>query len=171
MKVDFLDIVSNTREVALPEDFLKDRLLEHQVGETWFPCVYYNRFDTTVGTDSGNTSTIGDYYRFAYSFVGDNIILEPTPVNAETDGLRLTYFFQQEPLVDDDDEPDFPAIYHRVLVLDTVIQAKNKEEMTAGTGADTDPFIREYEGLYKKFVDNISSQTSQRTYTEPWGVY
>lgn len=171
MKVDYLDIVASTREVALPSDFLKDRLLEHQVGEVWFPCVYYNRFDTTVGTDAGSTSTIGDYYRFAYSFVGDDIILEPTPVNSETEGLRMTYFFQPEELDSDSDEPDFPSIYHRVLVLDTVIQAKGKEEMIAGTGADVDPFVAEYERLYKKFVDNISSQSSQRTFSEPWGTY
>lgn len=171
MTVVDLDLTGLDRTVPLPDNFLKARLLEHKVGEVYFPCMYYNRFDTTAGSNTATSATVGDYYRFAYSFLGDDIILEPTPLNDETDSLRLTYFFEPEILEDDADEPDFPSIYHRVLVLDSVIQAKGKEEMIAGVGADTDPFIREYQDLYNKFVDNISSQSSQRTFSEPFGAF
>ncbi len=166
-----LSLVAQQREVALPTDFVKVRILDHLVGSTYYPCRYYERYDTPTGSDTEPFSSFGDQYSFAYSFIGDNLILEPAPMNSETDTLRLTYFFIPDYLTDDADEPILPSLYHDLLVLGCVIQAKEKEEMIGGGGTDIPPFIRDYNDLYTKFLESIDKQSQQRTYVEPFGVF
>lgn len=168
-KTTTLDLVANTREVALPSDFIRVQLLEHKVGEVYYPCRFYQRYDTVVGSSTAGAATYGDYYSFAYRFIGDNLILEPTPQSDETAGLRLDYYYLPEYLTDDSDTPDIPSLYHDLLVLGGVIQAKEKEEMIDGTGADAVPFIRDYNDLMAKFLNNINNMTQQRNYVEPFG--
>lgn len=169
LAVDLLSLTADTREVALPSDFIRARLIEHLVGDVWIPCTYYERYDTVVGNDSAGAAVVGDYYSFAYSFLGDNLILEPAPIQSETDTLRLTYYFECAELAEDDDEPEFPSLYHSLLVTGCCIQAKGKEEMIGGGGADIAAFQMEYDALYKKFIDNINNQTQQRSFVEPFG--
>lgn len=170
LTTDDLSITANTRTVALPTDFLKARLLEHKVGNVYYPCKYYQRFDTSVGDSTVGGSAFGDYYSFAYSFLGDDIVLEPTPITSETDSLRLTYFKSFTELSSDSDTPSFPSIYHKLLVLGCVISAKAKEEMVGGGGVDSVPFIKEYNDLFEAFKNNVSNQTSQRIFVEPFGI-
>lgn len=171
LKTDDLSLVENTREIALPTDFVKVRLLEHKVGTVYYPCTYYERYDTSVGTDESPYSEVGDQYAFAYSFLGDNLILEPTPMNSETDTLRMTYFYVPDYLDDDTDEPNIPTIYQDLLVLGCVIQAKEKEEMIGGGGTSTAPFVSDYNDLMDKFRNSISKQSQQRTYSQPFGAF
>lgn len=171
LKTTNLSLVANTREVALPSDFVKARLLEHLVGTIYYPCKYYERYDTVTGDNTSPFSIVGDQYSYAYSFLGDNIILEPTPFDSETSTLRLTYFYVPTELSDDADEPDIPTLYHDLFVLGCVIQAKEKEEMIGGDGASIAPFVSDYADLMDKFMTSISKQSQQRTYSQNFGVY
>lgn len=168
-KVVLLSLVAGTRTVALPEDFTKVRLLEHLVGSVWYPCDFYERYDTAVTNQ--NTADVGNQYRFAYSILENNIVLEPTPANDETDTLRLTYFYQVDDLEADDEEPEIEKIFQYTLISGCCVQAKEKEEMIGGGGADTIPFLRTYNEQMQQFVNNIQLQTQQRIYTQPYGPY
>jgi hypothetical protein len=171
LKVANLNLVANTRTVALPSDYVKTRLIEHLVGSIYYPCKYYERYDTPVGSDSSPSAAYGDQYSFSYSFLGDSLVFEPTPINSETGSIRLTYFYIPDYLEDDTDEPDIPSLYHDLFVLGCVIQAKEKEEMIGGGGASIAPFVSDYADLWDKFLNSISKQSQQRTYSQAFGVY
>lgn len=165
-----LSIVANTREVALPANFTtKDRLLEHRVGELWFPCTFYERYDTMVANT--NIADVGDQQVFAYHLQGTDIILEPTPNAAETDTLRLTYYFMVDEMDDDTDIPELEIIYHDILVSYCCVQAKEKEEMIGGEGADIAPFLMTYNSQLQQFINNVQLPTQQRVYAQPFGFY
>ncbi|MDX1902089.1 MAG: hypothetical protein SFW66_08855 [Gammaproteobacteria bacterium] len=164
-----LSLVANTREVALPSDFNRARLLEHLVGDLWIPCTFYERYDTMVSEN--NASDVGDQEQFCYHFQGDNLILEPTPNSDETDTLRLTYFFMVSEMDDDADVPELESIYHDILTSYCCVQAKEKEEMITGNGADLSPFVMTYEKQLSQFINNIQLPSQQRVYAQPFGYW
>jgi len=170
LKVDStLGTTANTREVALPSDFNRVRLLEHLNGSIWYPCKFYERYDTLV--TNSNYADVGSQLSYAYSIVGDDIILEPTPDETVLNNLRLTYFYQPDEMTDDSDVPSIEIIYHEILVSYCCVQAKEKEEMIAGGGADTGPFVATYSQQLQRFINNTQLPSQQRVYAQPFGDY
>ena len=156
-----LSIVAGTDTVALPDDFIKARLLEKIYSTYTKPLVFFERYDLPSGTSGSSTN---DYI---YRFIGSNLLLEPTPQTTETNALKLTYFKRCVEMDDDSESPEFDEIYHDMLVDFCVCRAKEKEE----DGGDGTPFaiqLKEKEQFFKEMIEN---STIQRRYTQPFGIY
>lgn len=163
-----LSIVAGTSTIALPSDYIEARLVEHTYPNYTRPLQYVERYDQVNGT-SGNLSAGCEY---TYCFMGNNLVLQPTPVSSEvgsaTAGIKLTYFYLPDDLSDDADEPIFSALYHDLLVLNAVLQAKEKEEAVGNGGSDSAPFKRTLMELEEAFINSAEKPTSQREYVERW---
>jgi len=90
-----LDIVANTETIALPQNFTANEkslldvvIVEKVVSGARIPLQYRKRYDQPNQTTGGSA---GETYLPTYDFRGNNLVLEPTPVSAETDGIRIIY--------------------------------------------------------------------------------
>lgn len=165
LKITLLDIVANSPNVALPSDYIKERLIERvlSTGKT-VPLPYRERFETTNELAPNS----GDSYIPIHRFVGRNVVLEPTPIFNQVGGIKLTHFFQISELAADGTSPDpgFIELYHWLLVYKTALSAKEKEEALGFGGVDMGPIKMKLNELEQAFKDNIESESLQRQYTE-----
>lgn len=89
-----LDIAASVETIALPTNFLSQGsllnmvLVEKVLSDSRVPLRYrrrYNEANPTDGVSSGET------YLPTYDFRGNYLVLEPTPLSAETGGIRIVY--------------------------------------------------------------------------------
>jgi hypothetical protein len=89
-----LDIVAAAEAIALPSNFSNEPsllslvIVEKVLTNGRVPLNYrkrYNQVNPTTGDGSGET------YFPTYDFRGNSLILEPTPVTSETDGIRIVF--------------------------------------------------------------------------------
>lgn len=89
-----LDIVTAVETIALPSNFSSEPsllsmvIVEKVLTNGRVPLNYrkrYNQVNPTTGQGSGEA------YFPTYEFRGNSLVLEPTPVSSETDGIRITY--------------------------------------------------------------------------------
>lgn len=89
-----LDIVAAQEAVALPYNFANQPstlgivIVEKVLSSARVPLMYRKRYDEQNATTGGGS---GETYLPTYDFRGNNLILEPTPVTAETGGIRIVY--------------------------------------------------------------------------------
>lgn len=166
-----LNIVSGTSTIALPSDYLEARLVERVFDAALVPMQYQPRFDTSKAT-SGIVATSLLGYLPSYDFIGQNLDLNPTPQESVTSGIKLTYIFWPDRLSANGDTPNaaFHSGFHDLLVGWAVIQAKEKEEMVGGGGADAGPVLASQKRREDAFKASIELPTLQRFYSEPWGI-
>jgi len=91
------------------------------------PLTRHERHDESVVP----ASTTGDGYYPTYRPISNGFILEPTPSETVSDGLRIEYAGTPTYLTDDSDflHPSFPEIHDELLVLDTVLSALEAERI------------------------------------------
>ena len=163
-----LNITAGTAEVALPSDFIKIRLLEKVASDRTIPLRFNERYEEQNATSGVGTST---ETVFSYSFVGSNIVLQPTPQVTETGGLKITYFYQPTELSDDADTPDLDDFHDNLLIQYAVVQAKEKEEAIGNGGTDLAPFVMTLTKLEQSFKEIIETDSIQRFYAKPFYTY
>ena len=166
LKATTLDIVAGTAEIALPSDYLQARLVEKVFTDRTVPLQYQERFMESNGTSTGLTNRT----LFTYAYVGSNLVLQPTPQTSETGGIKLTYFYRPALLSDDTDEPVIDPFYQDLLVLYCVVEAKQKEEAIANTGADLAPFVMTLRNLEQSYKEMIEQSTIQPSYVRPYSA-
>lgn len=167
-----LNIVGGTASIALPADFCMARLVERVLSTGTFPLWYSERADLpnyTAGVPSGN-----DTYLPKVRFEGANVILEPTPSDSVTGGIKLTYYFYPDRLTADSGVSGTPNaafhdFFHDLIVYQCVLLAKAKEEHLGGGGADLGAWGALMRDKEQKFKETIETPTTQRQYVQPFG--
>lgn len=158
-----LDIVASTSTIALPSDFIKVKMLERVIDGIQIPLDYYDRTESENYTTGVSTAN----FLYSYRLLGANLVLEPTPQESATSGLKLTYFYMMDEMDDDSDIPLIPLLYHDLLVSYAVIQAKEKEEGLAGGGADMSPFVMTMQQQEQLFKESIEPDSLQSQFVRP----
>lgn len=91
-----IDIVANQEAYALPSlyngdpDFVRAVMIERVLSDRTIPMAHQNRYNESNLTVPVSA---GDAYIPDYRFRGRNFILEPTPADNITAGVKLTYSF------------------------------------------------------------------------------
>lgn len=89
-----LNIVADTETIALPSNFANEPsllgmvLVEKIVSGERIPLAFKRRQTQANSTNGANT---GENYLPTYTFRGNNLVLEPTPVSSETAGIRILF--------------------------------------------------------------------------------
>ena len=68
-------------------------------------------------------------------------------------------------------DSEFPLLAEDCMVARTVVKCKGIEEMVAGIGADSDPFIADVLSTEQILKEAIEQKTRARVYVEPFGLY
>ena len=85
-----VSIVAGTASYALPSDHLRTKRLEYVTGNIQIPLKRRQRGATVNYTGGVSFNLTNDCPQ--YDFEGNNLILEPTPLAAVTNGLKHTYY-------------------------------------------------------------------------------
>ena len=169
-----LNITGGVNEIPLPVDFFQGKILYRVLPDKKVPCTYKSPYDGTVIT---NYTTA--FYRPGYSFVGMNLLLDPTPSDTETGALELHYWPQIQCLqtgqtvptagymVNDTDSPvaGFNAQWHQLLPLWAAYQAKSLREEEDVVNIQTILGVKE-----GPFNDMLEKMVIARVRTEPFNT-
>ena len=126
------------------------------------------RYERFAETNPGESSAVGDQYYPTYRPFANGLILEPTPTEDITNGLRIEYAGLPTKLSGDSDvlHPSFPEIYDELLVLDTVIIAMAAEGIhEVGPVSAIIQLRNEYEMDFIAFTDQ---RTIARDFVDPF---
>lgn len=167
-KTALLDLVSGTPNIALPSDFAIAKRVERVLSSgSLIPLDWDDRYDEPNYANGGGT---GNDYLPSVNYEGSNLILEPTPQESVTGGIKLTYYYYPERLEDDGDEPDaaFLDFYHDIIIGQAVLFAKAKEENIGQGGADLGSFGALQERKEQKFRETIEMPSVQRQSVQPY---
>lgn len=106
----------------------------------------------------------GDAYWPHYRPIGSGFVLEPAPLNDDTNALRIEYYGLPARLTADGDtlHADFPLTFASLLVYDTVVAALDTELMQENGVVKTILRLRqEFEVRWERYIDGrIESTTS-----------
>lgn len=153
-------------EYSLPADFFKLKLVSRNLSNSKAPLRYFERFENTISNLSSNST----YNLPTYRFRGKKIVFEPAPDFTETNACELEYTKKPTSLsASVDVDTDFPDLGEDCIVLRATIKCKSIEEMIAGGGADTDPFIADLLSTEQMLKEAIEQRTTARVYVEQFG--
>lgn len=128
-----------------------------------------------VGVPPTTSSGAGDSYVPSYRPISNGFILEPTPQQTVTNGIRLEYSGVPVYLSNDSDTPHlaFPEILDEILVLDTVMAALEAERMhELGPGLAIQTMRGEWEIDWTRFVERrIIARERTTPQQGPWLDY
>lgn len=148
------DIVADQARYAWPPGFERLSKLERvrEDGST----VPIQRFERHEHTNHASNSAGGDHYNPEYRPLGSGFVLEPTPSESVTDGLRIEYYGLPARLTADGDtlHADFPLTFASLLVYDTVVAALDTELMQENGVVKTILRLRsEFEFRWERYID------------------
>lgn len=128
-----LNVTSGTESVALPSDFFQARALYIQRTNGWELLEY--RENVTSGFVSQGGGTGSNTYSPYYYFLGNNIILHPTPNFTATGVLRLDYVQFPQTMVNGGDSltNQVSPVFKQLIEKYAIVQAKKKQSMVNGT--------------------------------------
>lgn len=123
------NVVSGTRAYALPSDCLRLKSLEYVKSNVTAPLTRYVRGVGLNYTGAGST-TVLIVPPFTFDFEGDNIVLEPTPQESVTNGLKFTYYQTSTSLSSDAStiNSNFKDTWIDAIVLDATINCLSQIE-------------------------------------------
>lgn len=164
-----IDIVGGQATYPFPANFFKVRLLERVYSTFTVPMRYFERNESANIIANTNFSSS---YLPTYRFQGANFVLEPTPDQTITNGIRLEYVQEPVRMDLDADTPasDYSSMWEECIVLRAVISAKQKEESVANTGTDLASLSGMLLNWEQNMKESIEQRTSSRKYTEPFGI-
>lgn len=163
------NIVAGTSTIALPSDWIASRLIERVFDTFTYPVWWYERFEAPNYTAGASTTSVVGYLP-RVRFSGTNLLLEPTPADNITGGIRHEYYYVPSDIADDSASPPSPLgnLYPEMLIHRMVLLAKQKEEMIGGGGVDvstTERILMPYE---QKFKETIEVPAKHRSYVQPF---
>jgi len=155
------DIVAKQDRYAWPDNF--ERLIKLEMVYSTGRTVPLQRFERHEGPGYVSSAVTEDLYLPTYRPIGSGFLLEPTPTITVPNGLRLEYVATPPVLSAPDDKlhPDFPKSFSELLVLDTVVNALDTENMIETGNVRTVLRQRtELEMDWLRYIDNrlISKQ-------------
>lgn len=151
---------------SLPSDFFKARLVSRNLSNEKVPLKYFERYESALSLNVSYST----YDLPTYRFRGSKIIFEPAPNFSETDAVELEYTKLLTALSSSVDiDSEFPLFGEDCVVLRAVIKCKEIEEMVAGGGADTAPFIRDLLTTEQMLKEALEQKTVGRMYVEQFG--
>jgi hypothetical protein len=162
-----LDIVTDTETVALPTDCFEVKALYIQRNNGWQILEYRNDitsgFLTSVGGGGSNT------YSPHYFFLGNNLVLHPTPNFSQTDVLRLDYVQFPDQMVNGGDTAtsQISPVFKQLLEMYAVYKAKLKQSMVTGTDLTALPKANLGE-IYSTFKAAINKRSQYPEYVVPF---
>lgn len=162
-----LAIVANQESVALPSDFFQMRALYIQRTNGWELLEY--RENITTGFVSAGGGTGSNTYSPYYYFLGNNIILHPTPNFSATAVLRCDYIQFPQTMVNGGDvlTNQVSPVFKQVIEKYTIVQAKKKESM--GNGADLTPIAKaDLAEAYVSFKNAINKRSLNPEFVVPF---
>jgi len=130
------------------------------------PLRRHERHEGIVTPDA--SSPTGDSYLPSWRPLSNGFILEPTPNETVTNGIRLEYTGVPTFLNADADKlhPSFPEIFDELVVLDTVTTALQSEGVhEVGPTAAIVSMRSEWEDDFERF---IQQRTISREFVEPF---
>jgi hypothetical protein len=151
----------------LPTDFFKARLVSRILSNGKIPLRYRERYDYAVADTLGDST-----YSFpTYRFRGAQILFEPAPGFFEDNAVELEYIktltnLSTSVAVDS----EYPALGEDCVVSRAVIKCKEIEEMVAGGGADTAPFIRDLLTTEQMLKEALEQRTVTRQFVQPFSL-
>ncbi len=126
------------------------------------------RFERHDSPNPGDINSSGETYLPSYRMFGNGILLEPTPTDDITDGLRIEYAGLPAFLDGEGDvlNASFPEIFDELLVIDTVISCLHAEGIhEIGPAASIMSLKAEWEFDWERFIDQ---RTVSRDAVDPF---
>ena len=159
------NLEKDAAQYAFPTGFIRMQKLEmvRSDGRT-IPIRRFERHEAV--NPSGQSVGVGDQYTPTYRPLGNGFILEPTPQETVTNGVRMEYASVPAELSADADtmHPSFPEIFEELVVLDTVVACFDAEgQQESGQVRSVLRLRAEFEEDWTRFIDNrvISKQEVQ----------
>jgi len=120
------DLVADTAQYAFPSGFL--RLGKIELVRSNGTTVPLKRWERHEGANP-NDAALGDQYSPTFRPLGNGFILEPTPEQSVTDGIRIEFAGVPVELSADADtmHTSFPEIFEELVLLDTVVACFDAE--------------------------------------------
>lgn len=146
-------VVANQSRYTWPDGF--SRLLRLEIVRTDGRRVPIQRNERQYAVLPA-TNDGGDSWTPTYRPVGSGFLLEPTPAQDITDGLRMEYTGVPEELTADADRlhTDFPGFIDELVVLDTVVAAMDAEGLQETGQIQTILRQREeWQVRWERFID------------------
>lgn len=148
------DLVDGTSQYSFPTGFL--RLLKIELVRSSGNTVPIRRWERHEGINPADVSALGDSYTPTYRPLGNGFILEPTPQDTVTNGIRIEFAGVPAELSADGDtmHPSFPEIFEELIVLDTVVACFDAEgQQESGQVRSILRLRAEMESDWERFVD------------------
>ena len=162
-----LSVVANVETVALPTDCFEVKALYIQRTNGYEILEYRNDitngFLTTVGTSAGNT------YSPLYFFMGNNLVLHPTPNFSQTNVLRLDYIQFPDQMINGGDAMtnQISPVFKQLIEMYAVWKAKGKQSMV--TGADmTEIALAQLNSIEASFKSAIDKRAQYPEFVVPF---
>jgi hypothetical protein len=118
-----------------------------------------------------NTNFSNAYFP-TYRFMGQNILLEPTPETTIVGALRLEYLPIPTLMVADGDSPPpgFLEPWQEGIVLRAAISCKQKEEAVVNGGTDVSTLNTLMQNWEQMIKESVEIRSGQRHYSSPFGL-
>jgi len=162
-----LSYVANQETVALPSDCFQVKALYIQRSNGWEILEYRN--DVTNGfltnTGSGGSNT----YSPMYYFMGNNLVLHPTPNLDGANQLRLDYIQMPDQMINGGDTMtnQVSPVFKQLIEMYAVYKAKIKQSMVVGT--DLTAIAKDnLEQIAKNFKDTITPRSAYPEFVVPY---
>lgn len=163
----YLDITSNSEEVALPSDFFECKALYIKRTNGWELLEYRNDITSGFFNNVGSTGSLT--YAPLYYFRGNNLVLHPTPNFSETDALRLDYIGFPDQMINGGDAltNQVSPVFKQLIELYAIFKAKMKQSMVSGTDLTAIP-AKNLEAVYSTFQRTINKRSQNPEYVVPF---
>lgn len=160
----FISLVANQSLYALPSTWVKTRRLWKVEANRRYEVERSERRDWPVY----NIDAFSRCNPFTYRYQDRSILLEPTPVSAETNALLHEYYALQPDLTDDSQSPvaGFIEPWQTMLVLyATIAELEGKEAI--GSVVSIDTFRARLEKAEMKFRASMGSRSESNDTVAP----
>lgn len=161
-----LNLVANTESVALPTDCFRVKNLFRKVSDGYISMRYVQGTLDSSYSSSGDSS--GDGYVPSFYIRGNDLILRPIPLDAETAGLKLEYIHLPDTLVDSGDyvTSQVNPLFRDLIIAYTAYKAK----LVEGNGnIDLTASYREnLNDLFTAFKESVTPRADSPQYSRPW---
>jgi len=149
------DVTANQDKYAWPDNFLKLQKIELVRSDgRRIPMLREERHYNYLPAPFAG----GENYDGNIRLISNGFIMEPTPTEEVTDGLRIEFAGMPVELEDGADtiHPDFPAIFQNLLIMDTVMacyDAQGQLESYRGLVRNALRRRNEYEENFERFIE------------------
>jgi hypothetical protein len=148
------DLVADQERYAWPPGF--ERCLKVEIVRTNGTTVPIERFERHFSAKNPNANLGIDTYSPTWRAISGGFVLEPSPGETATDGLRIEYYGLPALLRNNSDQwhADFPRSLDEIVILDSVVACLDSENLLE-TGATRSALRmrQEYELDWERYID------------------